>query len=83
MVSSNHSMRSFVSSKDLEASSKKAARLNTRVGRPRGSLQLGGSTLNTSRWVGKFMEDMYRERVVILQTSVLRRAWRAKEVVYL
>ena len=83
MVSSNHRMRSFVSSKDLEVSSKKAARLNTRVGRPRGSLQLGGNTLNTSRSAGKLMEDMYRERVVIRHTNVFRRAWRAKEVVYL
>ena len=83
MVSSSHRMRSFVSSKDLETSSKKAARLKTRVGRPRGSLQLGGSTLNTSSSTGKFMEDIYRERVVIRHTSVLRRAWRAKEVVYL
>jgi hypothetical protein len=76
-------MRSFVSSSDLETSSKKAARLNTIVGRPRGSLQLGGSILNTSKPAGKLMEDMYRERVVIRHTSVLRRAWRAKEVVYL
>jgi len=83
MVSSNHRIRSFVSSSDLDTSSKRAARLNTRVGRPRGSLQLGGSTLNTSKSAGNFMEDMYRERVVIRHTSVLRRAWRAKEVVYL
>jgi len=83
MVSSNHRMRSFVSSKDLEASWKKAARLNTRAGRPRGSLQLEGNTLNTSKSAGNFMEDMYRERVVIRHTSVFRRAWRAKEVVYL
>jgi len=83
MVSSNHRMRSFVSSKDLETSSKKAARLNTRAGRPRGSLQLGGSTLKTFKSAGNFMEDMYRERVFIRHTRVSRRAWRAKEVVYL
>lgn len=83
MVSSNHRIKSFVSSKDLETSSKKAARLNTRAGRPRGSLQLGGNTLKTSKSNGKFMVDMYRERVVIRHTSVLRRAWRANEVVYL
>lgn len=83
MESSNHRMRSFVSSSDPETSSKKAARLNRRVGRPRGSLQLGGSTLNTFRSGAKFMEGMYRERVVIRHTSVLRRAWSVKEVVYL
>ena len=83
MVSSNHRIRSFVSSRDLETNSKKAARLNMRVGRPRGSLQLGGNILKTFRSAGSFMEDMYRERVVIRHTNVLRRAWRAKEVVYL
>ena len=47
MASSNHKMRSFVSSNDLEASSKKGSRLKTIIGLPRGSLQLGGSTLKT------------------------------------
>ena len=74
MESSNHKMISFVSSSDLDTSSKNAARFNTSVGRPRGSVQLGGSTLNTSKSTGEFMEDMYRERVVIRHTSVLRRA---------
>ena len=83
MVSSSHRIRSFVSSRDLETSSKKAARLNTIVGRPRGSLQLGGNTLKTSNSSGIFIEDMYRERAVVRHTSVFRRAWRAKEVVYL
>lgn len=83
MVSSNHRIRSFVSSRDLETNEKRAARLNMRVGRPKGSLQLGGNTLKTSKSAGSFMEDMYRERVVIRHTNVLRRAWRAKEVVYL
>ena len=83
MVSSNHRMRSFVSSKDLETSSKKAARLSTRIGRPRGSLQPEGRILNKPRSSGKVMEDKYRERVFTRHTSVLRRAWRVKEVVYL
>jgi len=83
MVSSSHSMRSFVLSKDSETDSKNAARLNTRMGRPSGSLQPGGSILKRSGSAGKFMEDMYRERVVIRHISVARRAWRVKEVVYL
>jgi len=83
VVSSSHRIKSFVSSKDLEASSKRAARLKMRIGRPRGSLQFGGSTLKTSKSAGRSMEDTYRERLVIRHTRVVRRAWRAKEVVYL
>ena len=58
MVSSNHRMRSFVSSNELETTARKAARLNMSVGRPRGSLQRGGSNLNTSESAGGAMEDM-------------------------
>ena len=58
MVSSNHKMISFVPSSDLEASSRKGARFNTRIGRPRGSLQVWGSSLKIFRSAGNFTEDV-------------------------